>query len=282
MRRLAMAVVGALLFTVQAGQAWAVPVLPILSPGEYKFKFTDAEAFVDSSGNIVNGPVVGGHAIGVIDVTQILNAATNTVVWNKGDGGAFLSAVFNTPTITSITGTAPNLNVDAGTGAFVNIYLNPSAINFGLGTTGYTTGGCSVIGGTCFNSVSNVAGGSLYLTLAFEPGIIPTDGTVGLSASFTANTNPLTGHAQAYLDVTGGSAAGLWDTNGFVTNFGDRDFFLQNDFCTLGSSPACVLNAPGFQLRSEDPTLGNIPEPGTLVLLGVGLTGLAFMRRKRA
>jgi hypothetical protein len=277
MRKLAIAAAVAAGFAVS--QAFAFPTL---TPGQYKFKFTDVENFVDANGNSTPGPVAGGHAFGVIDVTQVLNAVTNQVVWSKGDNGEFLSAVFNTPTITSISGVAPNLNVEAGLGAFVNIFLNPVPINFTLGTGGYTSGGCA-IGSTCYDSITNV-GGSVFLSLVFNAGIVATDGTIGLTASFTSNTTPLTGHAQGFLDVTGGSAASIWDSNGFATNFGNRDMFLQNDFCTLGQL-GCVSSIADWQLKSEDPTLGNIipavPEPGTLALLGLGLAGLGYFGNRR-
>lgn len=279
--------------------------------GSFEIKFTNYEAFLstDATGATVAslGPSVGAENIGILRVTSIERQDGGGAVWQDGDNGAEILGIFNGIDVASITPvTATDFKV-ASTGGILNMYINPytsfgAAGAFGQGLLGYGNASCT-IGTLCYNGISNVAGGGLFLTADFVPGVLDAAGdtTTTVNGDFNALTTPASGGAQSYLSVTGGSHAATFDTNGFTfTNNAPADLFSQNDFCTPGDTGCVTLasggGAPGsglisditastdhgWLLKSNDPVRGTIPEPGTLALLGIGLLGMGFARRRRA
>jgi hypothetical protein len=250
--------------------------------GAIEIKFNNFESF---SGN---GQLQTSNTnFGVIQVTQILGESVqgsnnfNLSVWSTGQNGQFLSGVFGGIHVDSITGT-PTLGSSTNSGGFIDLYLNGSDLNSTQGTGGYAAGGCA-IGGTCYNTVSNV-GGTNVLNLAFASGIDPLNPTTTLTSTYNLQTSPFTGTAQGYLNVVGGTEAAAFATHGVPTAFGNRDMFLQDNFCVAGSSPICGASG-NWAFNSHDPVLASvIPEPSTLSVFGSALLALAFFgrwRRKR-
>jgi hypothetical protein len=182
--------------------------------------------------------------------------------------------------VKTVTPTATGFDAVA-TGGNFDIYINPSNINPNQGTAGYAAagGGC-LPGDLCYNTVSNVVGGGLFLGLDLATGITA-DPTVTLNSSFQI-TNPVTGKAEFYMNVRPGAAGGVFgsnfDTNGFATPFGARDILSQNDFF-----PNINPVVSDWALRSNDPTRANfIPEPGSVALLAMAVLGLGVCRRRKA
>ena len=108
-----------------------------------------------------------------------------------------------------------------------------------------------------------------------------TGGEAGSGAITTANFVPTTG--DGVLGVGSGDAFSLiwFATN--TANIGDNYGMFTDASFTLQSSG--VVNYSGVfagsdPIRSATNTIGGVPEPSRMMLLGLGLAGLFFRRRR--
>ncbi len=118
-------------------------------------------------------------------------------------------------------------------------------------------------------SVASASDGILWLELTAR------DLLTGFGTGIGTGSD--TGLGSAYLDVTGGLAAAYFDTN---TKLGGTDMVFSSSFQPAGFSENGVAILTGtFDLKGD--SVQAVPEPASLALVGLGLVGLAGVRRRR-
>ena len=186
----------------------------------------------------------------------------------------------------SVTGT-PNLSVtldlsanNPADGGSILVYIvaddgsgspaagNPLLVTNGNGTvTGFDPS--SVLVNTISDSsLSSTANG-------------PSTVTFNVPGSALASTN-LVGGTEYWLGISTGTTGDAWWYNGDGSGVGTSgQSFYANTTSTNTSSSANVATGQAFQAIVSDAAASNTPEPTTLAIIGAGLAGIGYVRRRR-
>lgn len=209
---------------------------------------------------------------GIFSVQSISRVSDGGLIFTAGQGGQYLTGIFggiSDTRVSVIPGDEENVVTAYGTGGWLNMYYNSANYNSALGPGGRS-------GSTGYTGIT---GGTLALSAVFSPEVSGSATLNGYSYRSQFGDVTLAGVGQGFLDVTGGSLAAQLNTNSeFDPKGGAHDMFLKVTY-----APSAQSAAAGWTVDATGDVQANaLPEPASIAVFGLGLAGIASLRRRKS
>lgn len=250
--------------TLSAGSAQAITVGGVQWDPAYDFDFASNGSVYESTTTVINETISGHGTIDRVNGSNDPDYYCNGCEITYTFGGFKLIEFIPGAGVNGFGGSF------AFTGGWVNVYVDYSTTAFDPAI------------------IANSGDGTLWLSLVAVSQPTAVGGATLTGALFDARAATLAGAGGSYLNVTGGVAAAYLDTNNAKDQCVETgglfcpDMYFNSDFSfnrILAQATEGALTHSGssdIEGRSQE-----IPEPGIIALLGLGLMGIGAARRNK-